>query len=721
MFKKASISLSTLVAFSALIASTTAHAQERRGFLGGIFNRRKEQPTVRPAQPVRPSVVAPAPTTPSVPSGGSVSVPVVPSNFGGGSVNISVNQELLAKYPTKDKAGRDIQVFAAPSYGKARVSRPQHDLKGNPYAWKIRRDRWTAQDEVEYGRWLLTIGQLVRAGKCGSFTACLNSPGNPLRKEGEVFDFYTDCADLAYQARAYFSWKKGLPFSIQSSIRMRIDQSVGLVKVLKTSERLNANGQYEVVYVKKKDEATGQEIVTDDPARVIAQTSPNGNYVSGRLDLIMSSPTVGADIRKILGYRKSPAIQDFEYGAMGPISSAFLRTDPRGAAPEVPAESQLIDDTYPIKIGRDSLVPGSVMYDSNGHVALVTEIDKDGNIYTLNAHPGNAKAQNGYMSYKMYSKDHMGPDRTFRGWGWKKFRPAVLMGATEARDENGETILVGGNMVLATNDQIPDYSMEQYWGIPADPTPGAPLNFAINGQTLKYHAYLKWAMAGGSFKVNPISEVTALTNSVCQALKARVTSVDAARLGGKVSDDHADSLPDNIYTTSGDWEDLATASGDFRIRGDASTLTANVANYLAMAADPARRKNLIYDGSDLKADLKAIVKKVADSCSITYTKSDGSAQTLSFVQAVTRIPLFSMDHQHCPELRWGAFYDEGEMRSCATKGAESIEWYKAQQRLRNITVKDNTAMFGQSLAELKAKQGPGEDKVVDTDVFKHLR
>jgi hypothetical protein len=82
----------------------------------------------------------------------------------------------------------------------------------------IRYDRWTPSDERGFGEFITGLGE----ANCRTVNDCLHSPGNPFRASDPpgIF-FHSDCADLPYVLRAYYAWKRGLPFSYVSAVTPR--------------------------------------------------------------------------------------------------------------------------------------------------------------------------------------------------------------------------------------------------------------------------------------------------------------------------------------------------------------------------------------------------------------------------------------------------------------------------------------------------------------------
>ena len=82
----------------------------------------------------------------------------------------------------------------------------------------IRYDHWTGADERAYSEFIQAIGD----SGCRTVNACLHDPANPFRaSDPEGMPFRSDCAELPYVLRAYFAWKRGLPFSYENNVEPR--------------------------------------------------------------------------------------------------------------------------------------------------------------------------------------------------------------------------------------------------------------------------------------------------------------------------------------------------------------------------------------------------------------------------------------------------------------------------------------------------------------------
>jgi hypothetical protein len=82
----------------------------------------------------------------------------------------------------------------------------------------VRYDHWTDADERAYSEFIQAIGE----SGCHTVNMCLHDSANPFRaSDAEGMPFHSDCAELPYVLRAYFAWKRGLPFSYESDVAPR--------------------------------------------------------------------------------------------------------------------------------------------------------------------------------------------------------------------------------------------------------------------------------------------------------------------------------------------------------------------------------------------------------------------------------------------------------------------------------------------------------------------
>jgi hypothetical protein len=202
--------------------------------------------------------------------------------------------------------------------------------------------------------------------------------------------------------------------------------------------------------------------------------SPRGNQVASRRDVL-----TGDNALRLINHLRDH------------ISSATFRIHPELGG----------DDLYSPALDARSIRPGTTIYDPNGHLAVIYKVERDGRIRYIDAHPDNTLTRGTYDLRFVRASPGMGS-------GFKNWRPVKLVGATRAPDG----ALVGGRIVLASNAQISDFSLVQYFGNgprPADAQwkSGA---FLLNGQRMDYYDFVRASLSGGRLRFNPVQEIADL-------------------------------------------------------------------------------------------------------------------------------------------------------------------------------------------------------------------
>ncbi|MDX2155665.1 MAG: hypothetical protein SFW09_04060 [Hyphomicrobiaceae bacterium] len=405
----------------------------------------------------------------------------------------------------------------------------------------------------------------------------------------------------------------------------------------------------------------------------------HGNRIADRYDIVGPGP----DPRLAL-----PAVHQF-------VSSEHFRTPPLYQGDHLP-------DHYPVQISRESIRPGTVIFDPDGHLAVVYKVTDDGRVLYIDAHPDNTLTRGVFNREFSRAEPAMGA-------GFKNWRPQKLVGARPGKDG-----LVGGKVVLSRDSELSDWSVEQFFGT-GSPRPASWTDavFELGGKTLEYHDYVRLKLAYSGFKYKPIEEMRTAMRQLCRDLEYRVTAVNLSIKANIHKRPVPDRLPPNIYATKGDWETYSTPSRDARIKTAFEELRDETARFLALS----REKNdvLDYTGSDLRSDLLAVYHQEAAACQITYTRSDGSPIRLGFEEIKRRLFRLSFDPHHCVERRWGAD-DPEELRTCTDDRLKS-DWYAAQDRLRNQLVRTYGEAMGWNLAQMQDQAldiGIAEPPDVDT-------
>jgi len=349
----------------------------------------------------------------------------------------------------------------------------------------------------------------------------------------------------------------------------------------------------------------------------------------------------------------------------------------------------VLSDFYSPALQPGSIRAGTIVYDVNGHVGIVYKADADGRAYYMDAHPDFTITRSVYGA-------QFGQSPARLGGGFKNWRPFRLVGAH--RDHAGH--LLGGHMAFAENEQIADFSLVQYNGNGPDPK-GDPkkARFRYNGVDLGFYEYVRVAVSGGKMDYNPIYELRATMQTLCNDLNDRAQYVDLAIKDGIANKAHPDRLPDNIYGSDNkEWEDYSTPSRDARIKTAMAQFYKDLAEMIRLWV--ARDPRIVYDGQFLKDDLEKAYDEQSRACTITYLSSGKRPIAMSFDDMLHRMFRLSFDPYHCIEMRWGA---EGSERANCPDGRDKGKWYAAEQRLRNQPDRTYDAQMGFSIAELNAR------------------
>ena len=418
--------------------------------------------------------------------------------------------------------------------------------------------------------------------------------------------------------------------------------------------------------------------------------STNGNVVSSRRAI----RNITSDAH---GFLKSMP---------GQVSTAMFRTHPQSGG------GRSHDDFYPITITRDSVRPGIIAYDIFGHVGIVYDILDDGRVLIIAAHPDQSVTRSAYGSNFLRSKPALGA-------GLKAWRPIRVDGAQTNEDGS----LQGGRLVSTANEDLPNFSLEQYVGTEPDPNGVWHVGeFRHQGRTLSYFDFVRRRLAAPSFQYNPIDELRFGLETLCGSLRARKLAVDSAVTAKVHLKPHPKRLPPNIFGTYGEWEAYSTPSRDARLKVGFIELRRDIAKLVTDVETGA--PGVTYAGDDLAGDLINTFNEVDKACRFTYWRSDNSRVRLHLSHAMTRLFDLSFDPYHCPERRWGA---RGvELETC-TDGPVKERWYNALRFLRYQAERTYDTKMDFTVDELKppmiasAKDGGlGVEAPADSNIKAYL-
>lgn len=521
-----------------------------------------------------------------------------------------------------------------------------------PLTWQIKNTSWNKSTEKSYEEFVAAIGKAKRAGICHTTGQCIKSPiANPKYynlNPSNLSDVYSDCADLPYILKAYFSWMNDLPFAYpvhltQSSAKG--PESESLLAQLRQLETEYANaGFFKRGGIKKRIKAIREQLYGSSGADI--RYNRFGN-------VIMDKKYVknGDNINTVLN------------NVADAISTATFRTNASNNTTD-----RLFRDTYPVKVSRGSIKAGTVLYDPNGHIAVVYEVTANGKIHLIDAHPDNSLTAITYGEKFTQTNVEI-------GGGFSNWRPFEM----------------GDRVLAAANETLPDYSLEQFERKKA---------FLVEGQTMSFHEYVRNMLSVGSLKYNPVNELQELMEELCHDVSERVTSVSAAVSAGISRQNHPSELPANIYGTDGDWENFSTPSRDARLKASVREGRALMQKLIVDQRNGSA--NVEYAGSDLVDDLKKTYTEAANKCVFNITKTNNQVQTITLDHVLKNIYKLSFDPYHCAELRWGLL-DAESLKSCSSS-RENMEWYNAEQGMRNLIDRDYSVKMNYSLRDLPSSK-----------------
>jgi hypothetical protein len=383
-------------------------------------------------------------------------------------------------------------------------------------------------------------------------------------------------------------------------------------------------------------------------------------------------------------------------GVLETVYSGTYRTD-------AGEKRGVLSDFYAPALQPGSIHPGTIVYDVNGHVGIVYKVDEDGRVYYMDAHPDFTISRSVYGA-------QFGQSPMRLGGGFKNWRPFKLVGAHRDSADH----LIGGHMAYAENDQIADYSVIQYVGTEPNPKQDVTkAHFKYNGTELGFYEYVRVAVSGGKMTYNPVYELKATMQTLCNDLNDRAQYVDQAIQEDLQNKPHPARLPDNIYGSSNvEWETYSTPSRDARIKAAFVQFYKDMNEMIDMWVH--RDPRIVYDGVFLKQDLGKAYDEQSQACTITYLSTAKRPVPMTFDDLVHRLYKMSFDPFHCIEMRWGA---EGDERQSCPEGRDKGKWYEAEQRLRNQPDRTYDVTMNFSLEDLQHHHaGSGIDVAPPIDI-----
>ncbi len=303
-------------------------------------------------------------------------------------------------------------------------------------------------------------------------------------------------------------------------------------------------------------------------------------------------------------------------------------------------------DFYTVRLTQGALRPGTIYADPYGHVLMlvrrVPQADGAAGVFlAVDAEP------DGSVTRKRFWRGNFlfVQDPTLGSPGFKRFRPIV-------RDESGNLRRLT-NGEIAKNPHYGDFSLEQS-------------KLAVED------FYNRMDEVMSPAPLDPLRALKEAITSLQEQVNTRVTAVENGRKFQNSGHGEA-SMPDGpaIFATSGPWEDFSTPARDFRlliaidvVRGYPDRVARRPERY-AMPKDKS--------AADVKAELQSVLASELSARKFSYTRSDGSAWTLSLKDVIDREAVLEMSYNpnDCVELRWSAPDKSDEASTCKRHAPEA--------------------------------------------------
>lgn len=340
----------------------------------------------------------------------------------------------------------------------------------------------------------------------------------------------------------------------------------------------------------------------------------------------------------------------------------FINTQMRSAVHSSSGRTLPLDersDLYPVPLTRDALRPGTVFADPYGHLLVIADwipqgASGSGILVGVDAQPDGTVAQRRFWRGSFL----FDPDTSSGGAGFKAFRPRLFKEEPVQvpfvlKDQPDPVPIerVGfladiENKDLRRSRRYVPLSLQQYKGS-ADDFYDA-VEALINPRPLE-----------------PKATLLTLLDAFEESVSRRVGSVNNGEKWAAEHPDERIDMPegDAIFLAAGPWEDFSTPSRDLRLLISIDT----VVGFAARVRQAPQRFGLSPAELEARgAELDALLTAELARRRISYTRSDGSAQTLSLQDVVQRAPLFELAYNpnDCVEVRWAAAPGSSEMASC---------------------------------------------------------
>lgn len=442
-----------------------------------------------------------------------------------------------------------------------------------------------------------------------------------------------DCADVPYFMRAYFAWKRGLPFMFhrcdrgtdKRAPRCRITQSSDDSPVLRS------------------------RWIPDKAAKVAYQKALKKSHREGKAPPKFAGSLSVEDPREVMEYFFSRTVAWGVHTGNGRVAWEDER-----------------NDFYPVALARDSLRPGMMYADPYGHILMLVDLrpgspGAPGVLFAVDGQPDASITRKRFWQGNFL----WNPDPKLGGSGFKAFRPVV-------RDKKANELRVTGDNFIGGQKGLAQRAQ----------------NLARFDKT-SFYDHMESLITPGTR--HPILSLRQLVDALAEAARIRVRSVQN---GVDWEADNAGKLIEmpqgyKLFETTGAWENYSTPARDLRL------LIAMDA-VLDFPDKVGRQPKAFGVKEDKRSEAVAAVREELNTLlsdpryEFSYLRSDGQEQKLRLQDLVDRVQGFEMAYNpnDCPEIRWAALPQSAELQSCTRRAPQAQRermelyrpWFQGRRR-----------------------------------------
>lgn len=299
-------------------------------------------------------------------------------------------------------------------------------------------------------------------------------------------------------------------------------------------------------------------------------------------------------------------------------------------------------DYYPVPLTHAALRPGVVFADPYGHTLILVRTipqtsDSPGVLLAVDAQPDKTVAikrfWKGNFLFNTNGKEVIGEP------GFKAFRPIVA--------NNGKLRLLKSNEINANSELVP-FSLQQK-----------------GMESAKFYHSMERVI--NPKPMDPEMALLDLINALNEQLNVRVNSVGNGEEYMKSHPGTVVPMPGStsgVFQAGGQWEDFSTPNRDLRLL-IAMDAVQDFPNKIVRSPEDYKLP-MLQSPEKAKKNLEELLAKKTNELSITYTRSNGSKQTLTIAEILKRKDAFEMAYNpnDGPEIRWGAPEKSEERSTC---------------------------------------------------------